>query len=96
MNICPRCGKFYDPEDKFCGFCGFNLAALMTTERDTQRALKVSDIHFNLGMVYYKMGKFDLAMQTFENCLEKNPDNLRVRNMYKQARKALKSKTESS
>lgn len=91
MRICPRCSKSYDSQDKFCGFCGFNLAALQTAEMVTQRALNASDIHFNLGVVYYKMGKFEQAKHTFEKCLAENPDNLRVRDMYDKASEALKA-----
>jgi tetratricopeptide (TPR) repeat protein len=96
MNRCKRCGKAFGAEDKFCGFCGFNRAALVTCELDTQRALKVNDIQFNLGIVYYEVGKYAQAMETFEKILEENPDNLRVRAMYERARKALKFSGENS
>ncbi|MFQ5752097.1 MAG: zinc-ribbon domain-containing protein, partial [bacterium] len=26
MSRCPRCGKSHSLEDRFCGFCGYNLA----------------------------------------------------------------------
>ncbi|MFQ6112479.1 MAG: tetratricopeptide repeat protein [bacterium] len=95
MNRCKRCGKPFSPEDKFCGFCGFNFAALRTSELATQPALKVADIHFNLGKVYYEVGKYAQALEIFEKILEENPDDASVRDMYERAREALKSTTEN-
>ncbi|MFQ5602957.1 MAG: tetratricopeptide repeat protein [bacterium] len=92
QNKCPRCYKQYALEDKFCGFCGFNLSALPTAEMITQRAMRVSDIQFNLGMVYFNMGKYEQALQNFEKCIEESPDNLSFREMYEKAKLALKDK----
>ena len=89
MGSCRRCGKSYDSEDKFCGFCGFNLAAQGTSELATQLSLKASDIHFNLGLRYLKDGKYQQALEAFEKTLAESPDDLRVQEMCWRAREAL-------
>lgn len=96
MNICKRCGEIFNPEDKFCGFCGFNLAALETSELATQQALKANDIQFNLGLVYYKMGKYTQALEIFEQFLEKDPHNVQVKDLYENAREAVKANNGNS
>lgn len=96
MNICPRCGKSYSSEDKFCGFCGYNLTVQINSNFVTQRALKVSDIRFNLGLVYFKEGKYSQAIETFEKILKDEPDHLQVQEMLERAREALNKTIESS
>jgi tetratricopeptide (TPR) repeat protein len=91
MKTCSRCDNPVDLADKYCGSCGINLATQARNERplSTLQSLKVSDIRFNLGVVYLKAGKFAQAIATFGEILEKDPENLQVRGMYEQALKTL-------
>lgn len=89
MNRCRRCGTIYDPDDRFCGFCGFNLAAQRTSELVTQVALKSKDILYDLGLAYFQNGQYKQAVATFEQILEGDPENLQIKEMCNRARKAL-------
>lgn len=86
---CPKCQKEVYPEDLFCGNCGFNLSVQEHKVVGTQVDLKLSDIRFNLGMVYLKKGEYAKAIDTFEKILKEEPDNLQIMEMLKQAREAL-------
>ena len=88
MVSCPRCAqKIYD-NDKFCGSCGFNLLLDKTSGSFTQQELKVNDIRLNLGIVYLKQGKNDLAIENFEKVLQNDPDNAMVKELIKNAKEA--------
>jgi Tfp pilus assembly protein PilF len=87
MSECPRCHTAYLPDDKFCGGCGFNLAAQnqFTTICNPQD-LNVSDIRINLGVIYLKQGKYAMAAQNFERVLEGEPDNTIAKKLLEDAR----------
>jgi Tfp pilus assembly protein PilF len=88
MKACPRCDKEISNEDKFCGFCGYNLLMEKAGSSFTQQELKVSDIRLNLGIVYLKQGKFEMAIENFEKVLELDPENLSVKKMLEKAQSA--------
>ncbi len=90
MNVCGRCGKTYSIGHKFCGFCGFNLAASNTDGLVTAVTLKASDIYIDLAITYYEMGKYKQALETLEKFLKENPENSQAHEMYNRWRKALK------
>ena len=87
MQICPRCDRKVYAKDKFCGACGYNLLFEKTGNSFTQQELKVSDIRMNLGIVYLKQGKYELAIENFEKVLKQDPDNMQVQKMIEQAKK---------
>lgn len=89
MNSCPRCGKQIQENDKFCGFCGYNLTVEQTTNSFTQQELKVSDIRLNLGMVYLKQGKYNLALENFKKVLDHDPHHPTVNQMIKKVQAAM-------
>lgn len=91
MDLCPRCGREFQMTHKFCGFCGFNLAASKTRELATQMALNATDMQLNLGKAYYESGKYEQALQAFEKLLIDNPGNSEAREMCKLSREALKA-----
>ena len=86
MKPCPRCGYDFDTNDKFCGFCGFNIITRGNEGSFTQNELKLSDIRLNLGIVYLKQGKNDLAVELFEKILKQEPENLKVKQMLENAK----------
>lgn len=88
MKICPRCDKEIQYEDKFCGFCGYNLLMEKAGSSYTQQELKISDIRLNLGIVYLKQGKFEMAIENFEKVLEMDPENISVKKMLQKAKSA--------
>ena len=88
MKSCPRCDKEIQNEDKFCGYCGYNLLMEKAGSSFTQQELKVSDIRLNLGIVYLKQGKFEMAIENFEKVLEIDPGNISVKKMLEKAQSA--------
>lgn len=89
MNMCPRCGKPYEESDRFCGLCGYNLSVKSDSNFVTKRDMKVKDIQFDLGLLYFNDGKYQEAYQIFERIYRENPDNLQAINMYNKTRKQL-------
>jgi tetratricopeptide (TPR) repeat protein len=89
MNRCKRCGEAFKPGDRFCGFCGFNFAALETSELATRLAIKSEDIQFDLASIYYKEGKYEQALDIIERLLEDNPENIQAIAMQKLVLEAL-------
>ena len=90
--MCPRCGKIRRPEDRFCGFCGYNLTVASTGDFVTKKDLNLNDIQFDLAMVYFKEKKYQQALELFEKVHEKNPENLQVINMLDRTQKAARTK----
>ncbi len=90
QNSCQRCGSEAYPEDKFCGVCGFSLANQVApnTSEGTQVDLKLSDIRYNLGMIYYKKGELKKAAETFENLLKEDPENPQFQEMLETVQRA--------
>ncbi len=83
MHHCSKCSSLLYPDDKFCGQCG---TAIVNDENNakklmTQMELKIEDVRSNLGVVYFKMGRFDEAVSCFEKILKEDPDNLSARTM---------------
>ncbi len=72
-RYCPRCNTQNEPEDRYCGNCGYNLQAKEGIMGGTQVEMKLTDVHFNLGMVYFKKGDFPEAVNMFEKVLANNP-----------------------
>lgn len=89
MNFCPRCGKTFQPEDRFCGFCGCNLTVENISDFVTQPSLKISDIQFDLGILYFKEKKYAQAAEIFEKLQDAHPDNIQIIDMLQRAQEAL-------
>jgi len=89
MAVCPRCGKAHGSVDRFCGFCGYNLTVESRSDFVTQRDLKVKDIRFNLGVLYFNENKYSEAMDIFEKILQDTPDHLQAIDMYERTKTAL-------
>lgn len=47
----------------------------------TQVGLNIEDVRNNLGIVYYKMGKFDQALNEFKAVLKNNPNDIKAKEM---------------
>ena len=86
MEQCPRCGVESFSGDKFCGSCGYNLSVKM--EMNTivgKKTTDAKDMRINLGVIYLKQGKYDLAIQSFEKVLEEDPNNSMAQKMLVEA-----------
>lgn len=77
MSECPKCQTPCESEDRFCGQCGERLAMpeLSAEGGRTQKALSLSDVHYNLGMVYYKKGEYHKALEYWERGMRQDPGN---------------------
>lgn len=89
MNMCPRCGKTHKPEDRFCGFCGCNVTVQNMSDFVTKPAMKLSDIQFDLAILYFKEEKYAESVEVFQKLLQEHPDNLQVIDMLQRAQVAL-------
>ena len=79
MNNCPKCSAKTNSVDKFCGQCGYELEIQPGTQSMTQDDLKLENVQYNLGIIYLKMKKYQEALDIFQNLLEDDPDNLKVK-----------------
>ena len=86
---CPRCDSQPDFNDRFCGNCGFNLQDSQQALAGTQLEMRSSDIQFSLGVVYFKNGKYDKCIETFEKILKDDPAHGEAREMLNKARSAM-------
>ena len=80
MN-CTQCGAEYIAQDKFCPQCGAKLDATSQSIYSTQVGLNIEDVRNNLGVVYYKMGKYDQALNEFKAVLKNNPNDMKAKEM---------------
>jgi tetratricopeptide (TPR) repeat protein len=80
MN-CTQCGTEYLEMDKFCPQCGAKLDTISQSLYSTQVGLNIEDVRNNLGTVYYKMGKFDQALNEFKAVLKNNPNDQKAQEM---------------
>jgi Tfp pilus assembly protein PilF len=94
MDVCANCGAVYDSVDIYCGKCGVKIEPPEISPFMTQTGLNVADVRSNLGVVYFKMGKFSEALMEFEKVLSRNPDDGRAREMIKKIHEKL-DKTEA-
>jgi len=79
MNTCPKCSAATESIDNFCGHCGYELELQPSTQSMTQDDLKLENVQYNLGIIYLKMKKYNEALDIFENLLEDDPDNEKVK-----------------
>jgi len=80
MN-CKQCGTEYLSLDKFCPQCGAKVESIEVSPFSTQVGLNIEDVRNNLGTVYYKMGKFDKALNEFNEVLKHNPNDTNAKEM---------------
>lgn len=93
MIRCPRCSEEVFPDDLFCGNCGRKLDSGDAEQlMKTQTELRVEDVRSNLGIVYYKMGKYEEAIGAFKKVLENNPEDEKALEMIALIEKELKEK----
>ncbi len=80
---CNICKSEITKDDKFCGNCGseINSEDGEVQKFMTQQEIKLDDVRSNLGMVYFRMGKYDEALECYKKILEQNPDNLSAKTM---------------
>ena len=77
MPECPSCKTPHLVDDRYCGQCGARLVAEEFTESGarTRKSLNLVDVQYNLGLVYYKQGQYQEALETWQKALESNPAN---------------------
>jgi tetratricopeptide (TPR) repeat protein len=90
MPECPKCQTPCGPEDRFCSQCGERLAVPeLSGGGRTQKALSLSEVHYNLGMVYYKKGEYRKALEYWEKGLGQDPGNAFLQKCIAEAREKL-------
>lgn len=90
---CEKCGTLAMPEDKFCGSCGAQITSpdtkMSTMKGDaaaaTQASLNTAYLHYRLGLVYYKQGKLQQAVESWEHTLEVDPNHQEAQEMLQRA-----------
>ena len=92
MSSCPKCQAESYPEDRYCHQCGSKLRNSFSTSggKVTQKAMKVGDIRYKLGMIYFKRGKYQEAVKEWQKLLEEESENIAVRQLIDEARRELK------
>ena len=77
MPECQNCKTPYSSEDRYCNQCGARLIEpeFMDSGARTQKSLSLIDVHYNLGLVYFKKGKFQEALEVWEKALSREPGN---------------------
>ncbi len=77
MPECPSCKTSYDSKDRYCNQCGTRLSQeqFMDSGARTQKALDLIDVHYNLGLVYFKKGQHRQALEIWEKALVRDPGN---------------------
>ena len=83
MN-CFKCGASFIGGDKFCPQCGIELENSLVGNFKTQIGMNIEDVRTNLGMVYFKMGDYEKALNEFQQVLKHNPDDAKAKTMIKQ------------
>jgi Tfp pilus assembly protein PilF len=66
--------------------CGIKMDAESHVPILTQKELTIGDVRSKLGMVYYKQGNLEKALDIFEKTLQTNPrdaEAIRMRDMIK-------------
>ncbi len=86
---CPRCNTENETGDRFCGYCGNSLEKTEGIMVGTQVEMKLTDVHFNLGMVYFKKGDFIKAVEMFEKVLGNAPAHQAAREMLAKSREQI-------
>jgi tetratricopeptide (TPR) repeat protein len=75
MESCPNCGAYVENGDNYCGKCRFELITEKIVPQLTHQEIKVDEVRNNLAHVYFKMGKFKLALEIFKKNLVINPND---------------------
>jgi len=92
--ICPRCHAPSEPEDKFCGHCGQDLRlGLDEPSKNTQRAIDVTEVKYRLGIIYFKKGKVNEAIESWKQVLALDPYHRGAQDMLRQAEQQVRSDT---
>ena len=91
MPECPNCKTPYKPEDRYCNQCGAHLQGNQFLESGavTRKALDVVDVYFNLGLVHYKKGQYEKALEIWEKALGRDPGNQHLQERIDQVKEQL-------
>ena len=87
MSNCSECGAKCEPEDRYCPQCGRRMSGSTGGGSvDTQKSLDLSEIQYNLGMVYFKKQEYQRAIETWEKVLGRRPDDGELKRLIEEAR----------
>ena len=77
MPECPQCKAPCEAGDRYCNQCGLRLVddEFMPSGARTQKSLDLVDVHYNLGLVYFKKGRYEEALKTWRKGLVRDPGN---------------------
>lgn len=86
MSKCPQCQSIVEPEDKYCGQCGYDLHLTPHPVHSlTEHALDVTEVKYRLGIVYLKKNNLEGAIDLWKEVLALKPDHQEAGDMLKQA-----------
>ena len=86
MKLCLNC---YDPVnqgDQLCRSCGIRLDVQEKQGFTSMQTQNVGDIRINLGLIYFNMKQYDLAIENLEAIFKQSPDNEPARKICELAR----------
>lgn len=80
MTTCTACGSDLEPEARYCDQCGQRLGAgRLPGGARTEKCLRLVDVHYNLGLVYFKKERYREAVSAWRRALELEPGNEDIR-----------------
>jgi len=91
MLECPHCKTPYAPEDRYCNQCGMRVQEIevMDSGARTQKSIRLVDVHYNLGLVYFKKGQYRQALKSWEKALAIEPESQAVQERIEQVKTCL-------
>ena len=91
MSTCPKCQAAVYSENQYCSHCGhkLDLSSQACGGRVTQKTLKSAEVRYKLGIIYFKRGKYQKAIETWEKLLDEESDNFAVEQLIDNARKQM-------
>jgi tetratricopeptide (TPR) repeat protein len=80
MPECASCNTPYEADDRYCSQCGERLveSEFIGSGIRTHKSLSLLDVQYNLGLVYYKKGKYEEALEIWGKALEQDPENSEI------------------
>jgi len=77
MLECPNCKTPYQPGNHYCRQCGTRLSQgrELNGNAVTRKSLNLVKVQYDLGLVYFKKGQYQEALETWEKALIRDPRN---------------------
>ncbi len=77
MLECPNCDTPCKPEDYYCPQCGTRLPGGESAGggMPTMKSLDLVEVYYTLGLIYFRKGEYEKALETWRMALERDPGN---------------------